>query len=329
MGLRLRKSPFTRNKRREKSIGDIFNKASSRLSSAMSLALTIFFTPALMATSLFSQEIVLMLINLCLCLGNLSNFGYRVYQKEVGKIELAVTLCFLAGFIAGAYFLFPAIVSTGSWLAVVALANQFAAAVNLFFLLRNNIVPPIIGWFKYVGATLALDIQDTFHSIKPLDAQEDAYIVNALMQKHFHHSFREGPVEADLNKLNRLLKILENYTNKYHELVWRDTRYSEAIKAIEGHIRQLTLKGNADSSFSFIRQKIAYKEVKRHRLQQAQTELQAEDLSWQQFSKYCKGIPAATYHSQPSLYRQKATSLLAQELKRQQAKIDQLSDCLP
>ncbi len=329
MNLMLRKSPFKRNQHREKSIGDIFNNASSSLNSIMSLALTIFFTPALMATSLFSQEIVLMLINLSLCLGNLSNFGYRVYKNEVGKIELLVSLGLLAGVIAGAYFLFPAVVSTASVLGIIALANQFAVGINLFFLLRNSIVPPIIGWFRSVGRTFGFDIQDKYYQIKPLDLKEDACIVNTLMQKHFGHNFREGPVEDDLKKLNQLLNILQGYINKYDEMVLGDVKHNEVIKAIEGHIRQLTLKGSADSSFSFIRQKIAYKEVKVHRLQQAKSEGEKDDQNWQWLSKYCKGVDRSSYHRQPGLFHHKAIELLEKEIERQQTKIDRLSGCLP
>lgn len=329
MILRLRKSPFKRNQHREKSIGDIFNNASSSLNSVMSLALTIFFTPALMATSLFSQEIVLMLINLSLCLGNLSNFGYRVYQKEVGTIELLVSLGLLTGVITAAYFLFPTVVSTASLLGMIALANQFAVGINLFFLLRNSIVPPIIGWFRSVGRAFGFDIQDQYYQIKPLDLKEDACIVNALMQKHFGHGFKEGPIEEDLKKLNQLLNILQGYINKYDEIILGGVKYNEVIKSIEGHIRQLTLKGSADSSFAFIRQKIAYKEVKVHRLQQAKSEGQEDEENWQWLSKYCKGIDQSAYHRQPSMFHQKATELLDKEIERQQTKIDRLSGCLP
>lgn len=329
MNLRLRKSPFKRNQDREKNIGDIFNNASSSLNSVMSLTLTIFFTPALIATSLFSQEIVLMLINLSLCLGNLSNFVYRVYKKEVGTIELLVSLSMLAGVITAAYFLFPTIVSTASVLGIIALANQFAIGINLFFLFRNSIVPPIIGWFRSIGKALGFDVQDKYYQIKPLDLKEDACVVNALMQKHFGHGFKEGPIEDDLNKLNQLLNILQDYINKYDEIILGDVKYNEVIKTIEGHIRQITLKGNADSSFSFIRQKIAYKEVKVHRLQQAKSEGAAGDQNWQWLSKYCKGVDQSSYQRQPSMFNQKAIELLDKEIERQQTKIDRLSGCLP
>lgn len=329
MSLSLRKSPFRRNRNREKSVGDVFNNASSSLSSAMSLALTIFFTPALMATSLFSQEIVLMLINLSLCLGNLSNYGYRIYQGDIGKVELLVSLSILAAFVAGAYFLFPAVASVTTLLGAISLANQFAVGINLFFLLKNSIVPPIIGWCRYIGKALGYDIHDQYHQIEPLNLKKDTCIVNALMQKHFGHSYQKGPVEEDLKKLNQLLKVLEGYINKYDEVVLGDVKYNEAIKAIEGHIKQLTLKGNADSSFTFIRQKIAYKEVKLDRLQQAKLELLEAQQDWQRFSKYCKGIKPASYHRQPTMFHQQATELLDREIERQQSKMERLSGCLP
>ena len=49
-----------------------------------------------------------------------------------------------------------------------------------------------------------------------------------------------------LNKLNQLLNILQDYINKYDEIVLGDVKYNEVIKSIEGHIKQITLKGELD-----------------------------------------------------------------------------------
>lgn len=330
MVLRLKNSPFKRNRSRESSIGDIFNKTSTHLNSILSLALTIFFTPVLIASSLFSQEIVLMLINISLCLGNLSNFGYRVYNNEVGKLELILSLGIMSVFFAGGLFLFPITLSTATLLGAIALTNQIAVGINLFFLLRNNIVPPALGWFKSLARKLGFEVHDQFYQVKPLDLDKDDCIVNALFLKHFGHSLYEGPIKQDLKKLNLLLTILVGYINKYDEQFLGDVNYQHAIEGIQGNITQLTLKGNADSSFTFIKQKIAYKKVKVNHLCKAKTELDnTNNLRWESFSKYIKGVTISKYTKNPGLFQQQASDLLSKEIQRQEDKLERLSSCLP
>ncbi|WP_367606180.1 hypothetical protein [Legionella sp. W05-934-2] len=330
MGLDLRKSPFKRNRNREKNVGDIFNKASTSLNSVMSFAVTLFFTPALMASSLFSHEIILMLANISLCLGNITNFGYRIYQNDVGKVEIIVTLLFLAAFIAGSYFLFPTIISTSTLLGALALTNQLSVGVNLFFLLRNKIIPPILGVFRNIAKNLGFEMRDQYYRYKPLDSEEDESVVNALFLKHFNHSLYEGAVEDDLKKLNQLLQILTEYINDYDENMFGDINYKKSVSAIEGHIAKLTLEGNADSSYGFIRQKMAYKQTKIKRLEKAKSELdKSENHDWQHFSKFFKGIYQSTYEQERDNYHQKASQLFDKEIERQQTKINRLSSCLP
>ncbi len=326
MTLKLRSTPFKRNRSREKNLGDVFHKTSTRLN----WALTILFSPVLMAPSLFSQEIVLMFISISLCLGNLANLGYRIYQNDVSKTELFLTLTILPLFITAAYSLLPSALSIVSLLGAIALTNQLAIGVNSFFLLRNSIIPPILGWFKHIARQLGFEIHDQYYQNKPFDLQADACIVNSLYHKHFDHNLYEGPVEEDLKKLNQLLQILTDYINKYDEKIFGYMHYQQAINAVEGYISQLTVHGNADSSFAFIKQKLIYKEVKLHKLNQAKSVLSEENNhNWEHFKKYCEGVNKARYNKTPTLFHQQASELFDKEIQRQQAKMNRLSNCLP
>ena len=76
MPLKLNKTRFSRPRAREKDLGDIFNKTSSSITNLMPFIIPLFFAPALITTSLFSKEIILMLANISLVLGYVSNFAY-------------------------------------------------------------------------------------------------------------------------------------------------------------------------------------------------------------------------------------------------------------
>ncbi len=329
MAVTLIPSKYKRDRNRGKNIADVFNNASSNLKNMLHFAIAVFFTPALMASSLISQEIILMIANITLCLGFLINFCYRVYNKDIGKVDLILSLLFLGTFVAGAYFLFPGVIATTSLLSVIALTNQLAVGINLFFLLRDHIIPPILYGCKELAKKFGYNVSDRFYRTKELSLEKEPHMINALLKsKHFNSNIDAPDAEQKLNKINKLIEVLETYTNKYIVSFMGSITKEQAIKDMQGHIEKLTLEGNPDSSYTFIRKKIAFKEVKQSKLNTAKKNLQKEP-NWDLFSTYFTGVSKSNFDKKASEYTQEGLDLIEKEYRRQKNKIIDLSICLP
>ena len=214
MFLKLRNSLFSRNRTREKEIGAIFNKTSRGITNLMPVIIPIFFAPALVTTSLFSKEIILMLANISLSLGYVSNFAYRIYNNEVSKSELLITALIVAALIALSYFFYPTIIAY-SFVNVLSVLNQMAAAVNLFFLVKDVIIPPCKRALEKVAQFLGVDITSGYYSKRPLTLEEDRYILDRLLtQAYGYDSFSPKFQEKKIGSFNRLLNKLCDYINK-------------------------------------------------------------------------------------------------------------------
>lgn len=329
MAVTLRTSPFKRNRDREKKIGDIFSNASINLSTLLNFAITVFFTQPVTAPALVSQESIYILINVTLCLGHLTNFCYRTYKNEIGKMNLALSLLFLALFVVAAYFLFPGLFVVTSLLSGINLANQIAIGINLFFLLKNHIVPPVFHICKIVAMKIFRHVPEKYYKVSRLKQPNDDEIINTLLKKHFGSTVSDLKANINIGKLNHLITLLEEYVNKYQRSLFGNASNEQVITELEDCIKQ-TMKGNADSSYRFINKKIAFKEVKQQRLNRAKKKLESADRpNWKLFSTYCKGIFESSFEKEPGKYHAKALRLLDKESERQQKKIDRLSRCLP
>ena len=186
MYIKLNKKLFARRHDREKEIGDIFNKTSRGLTSIIPFIVTVFFTPALITTSLFSKEILLMLANLSLSLGYLSNFVYRLFQKQVSKAELLITLLTLAALITIAYILCPPAAAL-SFISALTFINQLAVVVNLFFLIKHVVVPPCKKFIENLAQYLGFNIAGRYFSKPPLTLDNDRYVIDQLLKNSYGH----------------------------------------------------------------------------------------------------------------------------------------------
>lgn len=333
MFLRLNKLFFARNRIREKDFGDIFNKTSRGLTNIMPLIITIFFAPVIITTSLFSKEIILMLANLSLSLGYLANFGYRLHQKEVSKAELLITTLTLLALLTLAYFLFPPLASV-SFISILCAVNQMAVTVNLFFLVKDLIVPPCKKFIENIAQWLGFDIATHYYSKPPLSLEKDRYIIDELLKKSYNHdSYSPGFTQDELDRLNRLLIKLSHYIDKYDESVLGYIYNKDAIADLEQQIAQLIVQGNPDSSYTFIRKKIGFKTTKIHMLETAQqhvlTALKDPTSDATQTLEFFKGVERSELQKNREEVLNSELECLRHEIQRQKAKIESLEWCLP
>ena len=91
MSIKLKKHYFSRNRHREEDHGSLFGRASNNMIFIMNIVILGIFTPAVIATSFASKDMVLMLANISLSFGYLTNFVYRLISNEVSISELMIS----------------------------------------------------------------------------------------------------------------------------------------------------------------------------------------------------------------------------------------------
>ncbi|MCA0457080.1 MAG: hypothetical protein LCI00_24125 [Chloroflexi bacterium] len=333
MPLKLNKLVFARNRDREKEFGDIFNKTSRGLSYIMALSITVFFTPALIATSFLSKEAIVILANLSLSLGYLTNFAYRIYKKEVSKAELMVSSLTLAGFVVVSYLLSPTITAL-PLIKVLIFIHQMATAVNLFFLIKHVIVPPCKKLIENIAQTFGFDIAGRYYSKPPLTLEQDRYIIDILLMKAYgHNSYSPDFDKKELVSFNKLLEKLSEYIDKYDETILGYINNKDDIADLEKQIAQLTTKGNTDSSYAFIKKKIGFKTTKISMLQEARDIVRLAFNDPHSDATHALHFFKGIDDEQLKVGRHKVLGdglqSLEKEIQRQKDKIASLQECLP
>lgn len=332
MALKLNRTLFSRPHDREKDLGDFFNKTSSSIINLTPFLVPLFVAPALITTSLFSKEIILMLANISLGLGYLSNFAYRIYRKEVSKSELLVSVLILSYLLILSYAFYP-VIASATLLNVLGIVNQMAAAVNLFFLIKHNVVPALMKLIEKTANFIGFDIAARYYSKPPLSLENDRFVLDRLMmQTYGHDTFDPQFEENKLTRFNKLLNKLSAYVNKYDQPLFGYLRNRDRIADLESQINALTTQGNPDSSYTFIRRKVGFKTTKIKLLEAAKKEVDAAikvenydraalrffgDIDEQQFKKNTKMIFL------------EGIGCLELEIHRQKEKVESLEDCLP
>lgn len=333
MKLKLNKARFGRNRHREQDVGDVFNKTSTGLTNMMPFLITLFFTPVIITTSLFSKEIILMFANISLSLGYISNFVYRVYRLEVSKSELFISSIVLVGFLAAAFFLYPT-VGLLSIVSALGFINKMAAAVNLFFLIKDVIIPPVKQLIENIAQAVGFDIAGRYYTKPSFDLDRDLFVIKRLFNKHYQNDdITAADVDAKLNPLNKLLSKLSHYINKYDESIFGYIINKNVISDLETKISELTIEGNSDSSYAFIHKKIDFKRTKIQLLLSAKdTVSHAQQNSHTDIKPVLDFFINATRPSNAT-HRQEllktCINILDEEISRQRNKILELEECLP
>ncbi|CAM2810064.1 hypothetical protein LEWO105114_03720 [Legionella worsleiensis] len=298
----------------------------------MPMIITMFFTPALITTTLFSKEIFLILANLSLSLGYLTNFAYRIYKKQVSKAELLVTSISLIAFLTLAYFLCPPI-ATLTFISALTAINLMAVAINLFFLIKHVIVPPCKKFIEHIAQYLGFDIAGRYYSKPPLTLEHDRFVIDHLLRATYKHdSYSPEFKRVELEHFNNMLTKLSQYIDKYDESLLGYINNQDVIADLEDQIAKLTAQGNPDPGYAFIRKKIGFKTTKIHLLTEARDKLVAELEAPQDpklIFRFFKGVEPEEYATDPLPVLKEGLTHLEHEIQRQQDKIASLSTCLP
>lgn len=332
MYLKINKTQFTRQQNRRKEISDIFNKTSYGLTSLLPFIISLFFAPALITSSLFSKEIVLMLANISLCLGYVSNFIYRLVQNEVSKSELLLSLLTIIPILTLSYFLYPAIASF-TFINVLAIINQMAAGINFFFVVKHNIVPPLKNVIESAAQYMGFDIKANYYSKAPFTLPKDRYVLDSLLINTYNHDSSSYEVHDDkIKRFNNLLNKLCAYINKYDEALFGYFLNNTRIADLENQITLLTVDGNPDSSYTFIKKKIGWKKTKINLLEAAKKEvieLSQEKKVPSRILRFFSNVDQREFKNNPRSIILAGMDCLQKEIQRQKDKIKSLEECLP
>ena len=333
MMLKLNKALFSRNRRREQEIGDIFNKTSNGITNLMPFIIPLFFTPVLITSSLFSKEIIVMLANISLSLGYISSFSYHAYYNEVSKAEILISTLLLIAATALAYYLSPPLMAF-TFIKGLIFLNQAAAAINLFFLVKHVIIPPFKQIIEKIAHYFGYDISAGYYSKPPLTLEKDRFIIDKLLlQTYDHDSFSPEFQVQELSSFNKLLNMLCRYINKYNESIFGYIFNKDAIANLDSQVAQLTIQGSIDSSYAFIHKKIGFKTTKIHLLEVAEkavlSALKDPNSDATAAMHFFQNVDQSELKNNRNTVLSESLLCVQEEIKRQQEKIHCLEECLP
>lgn len=329
MAIQLNKAYFSRNKTRQKESYGFFNFTSDDLNFLLKLLITIFFTPVIISSSLLSKEFFLIIGNLSISLGYVSNFIFQIIIGDISGSEIAISSTALSIAVLQAYIIFPPL-ATLSIINFILTANYVASTINAYFLIKNIIIPPIkhmidtsLTWFGFnTGASYFNRSLFTF--------KQDQFVLDRLLRVHYGHDSYSNKYKDDhIKPFNNLLLKLMSYINKYERPFLGYVKNREEIITLEKQINDLTIQGNTVSAYTFIRKKIDFKKTKLGLLVRAE-----EELSDPQANKTARSALRFfdKYNSDRDLLDasllSEARQCLKQEIYRQNVKLIALEECV-
>ena len=335
MTITLNKSYFARNKSREKDGGGIFSLIHKNLSFLTNVAFLIVLAPTVVVGSLLSHASFLMIANIFLALGFLFNFFNRIYMREISVEEVVITLVVIGLLCLLAIYLAPAVSSWGL-ISTLCFVNLFSTSIIAFFLARNFLVPPLLSGMRSIGNALGFKLDTSFYYMSPLELEnegepeKDRSLIDRLLMKLYGHNSRskenQETLSQELASINKVIKILSKYINKYDEPIFGYINNNEKIKTLEGALTKLVVNCDTDGCSGFLKRKISYKQTKIEKLQQALCEVNdSQDGLEVRWYRFFNNMPT----SNTLLSMKYARELLASEIERQQKKVDDLSKDVP
>lgn len=274
-----------------------------------------------------------MLANISLSLGYLTSFCWRIYHGEISNTVLLISSLALIGFVVAGYFLFPPLTAL-TFINLFSFVNQMAVGVNLYFLVKDVIIPPCKKLIENIAQLMGIDIDGRYYSKPPLTLEDDRHIIDQLLTKVYgHDSFSPKFHQTQLDRFNNLLSKLSKYIDKYDESILGYINNKDAITDLEKQIAQLTTQGNAESSYTFIKRKISFKKTKINLLKEASeiisTTIATPESDTSEAMKFFDDVRESRLKNYRQRVLNSGLKCLEKEIRKQQEKITVLEECLP
>jgi len=328
--IRLNRLFFARNRHREKEYDDVFSMTHKSLISLSNMFFMVMFAPAIAITNLLSNAVFISILNIFLSTGYCAKFIQRIREDEVSKLELVISLFFIALSLAITFYLAP-VTLLGGVLNTIGFINHIATGINSFFLVRNILLPPFEVLIQHVFTSLGYEITTSFFNKTPLTLEHDRHVLDRLLRKFYNHdSHSEQFNEKELLPFNNILSTLSRYINKYNEPFLGNLINHDRINQLETSVSQFILHGNTDSALVFIRKKIDFKTSKVNLLRQSSKEFIKDNSEGSfKFNHRFFKLDQEAHEGEQDEIKAACLSLFEKEINRQNAKIDLLRSCLP
>jgi|GEM_PF-3878457 len=274
-----------------------------------------------------------MLATICVCGAYLTDYLYRVYNNDIGTVELTLSVMMVIGLLTSAYLFMPAI-TLYSLTHLFHSVHILAITLNTFFLFRDVLIPPMKRATEYVLSYFGVDYQDTYIQESDFNFEMDDVAIDRLFMRAYNQNIDE--IEAPEEKIkpfNRLIQTLVRYANRYNDSLLGNIHNSSKIKQMKSYIEQITEDGNDANAMSFIKKKIAFKTSKLRKLRNARNARnEIESITTQDDENTIKHkLRFFNQRNQTINYghRRMALDTIDREIQRQERKVSSLEACRP
>lgn len=273
--VKLNKTRFKRRKNRNNDFLTFFGeKAHDSILFAWQIFVNFFLTPVIAISCLISQQTFLILSNIALALSYLASFMHKLYKGKISKTEGIVTLLSIA-LVVGltVYFSISLFPLTLSFLSILSFSGLIASAINGFFIAKPFVMPLIkrlcdglltLIYKKILGKEY---IPTPLYNTTPLTPDNDAVAVNTLLdgaassiENNRLHSMEE--YEKRLKPYNALIKLLDDYINKYQDRFLGVLRFDKKINDLRKALEFMTEEGNQTDARDFLEKKLRWELAK-------------------------------------------------------------------
>lgn len=320
MHLKLNKAFFSKPSKRTNDYGGYFKELAKGLNKLFSGVMALL-TPTLIASSFLAPEMALILANICLALGYLTNYFARSYYGEISLAEQGITAValLLVVFVGLGIYSIPAVSMSVSMLNFL---SGLSGIVNSFFLSANLFMPPLKKWIEDYFEAKGINIRDDYFTIRELTYKEDRFVVGVLARKlHGADTLTPQLKQETVSQMNRVLRRLVQYVNKHEEHLLGDLLYQEKIDKVKTILNDILNEGNLLAVQTFFKEKRYRKQTKTDLLNEAyrSVEQKAPEYNFKFFSNReykLRKLPTTAF-------RHRAKETLNTEIVRQKTKLEE------
>jgi len=339
--LTLKLEQFKRYKNIDYYNRNFFSAIKDAIDWAQKISLTIFFTPVVAITSLFTKNGLLIVANGLISICQVANVLFRYAFNLITLSDLALSFIgmglFVFYFISATPNFFPLAYTFNN---LIFLANIVATAIYSFFLLQDVIIPPAKNLLEMLFKLFDIQSDGVLFSDLKFDKERDTEILNVLMHQIYKHDLFDQSIDNsqkddEVKVFNNMLQILVDYSNKYNSLFLGSILRQIDLKKMDKLINELIVDGNTSNVIKFIEKKYGFKVTKVKKLEDARDEMRKAVIDEPKLDEYNELLLKYFNDSNKVSARELQSSfnncskLFQDEIDRQNRKINKLKAAIP
>ena len=343
----LKKEKFSRNKHRESIAKGLFSSLESSVNWVSKVIITMSFAPVITATTIYNMNAILVTTNIIISLCSLANYFVEAILNSLKNDNIFQDYLLLdlllntLGIVTSIYFFIyiaPSELSLAwDFRNFLFVSNIIASGINLFFLVKSVILPPLANIIDYV-LSIFFNIQLKAQT-NDLNIKEDKHIIDIILTEHYGvTSYNMSPeeIKEKLIPFNNLIDTLNSYINKYNDLFLGSIVNQDKIKDLKKMVNDIILYGKTGEAIKFIKKKISFKTTTINKVQDVLTENEdckanANQHIEQILTPYFKSFDfSKSVPNKNELIKstEAVTNILTEKKDKLSKKIDSLKTCL-